>query len=50
MFCYEARWRYSDPVVMRKANADFKREVVRDVKHVWLFAKRHADRNGLPMS
>jgi hypothetical protein len=49
-FCYEERQKVGDPVVMRRANAKFKKQVIKDVRHVWLYAKRYADRKGLPMS
>jgi hypothetical protein len=37
------------PLVMRKVNEHFKRTAIREEKHVWLFAKRFADKHGLPM-
>jgi hypothetical protein len=44
-FCHKLKLEgKKDSVIMSKANAHFGRVVVRDVKHVWLFAKRHADR------
>src|SRR5262249_7010985 len=42
--CYQLRKKYSDPVVMRKVNTKLGREAIKDVKYVWIYAKRHENR------